>query len=43
MVTSSQKSVQLVDEGVFALFTELSTEVIQVQRPDNGASKVVCF
>lgn len=33
----------MADEGVGALFTELPTEVIQVQRPDEGSSKVVRF
>lgn len=39
--TWNQKTMQVSDEGIFALFTEMSIKVIHVQRPDKDSSKVV--
>ena len=39
--TWNQETMQVADKGVVALFTELSTKVVQVERPDKGSSKAV--
>lgn len=43
MVTWSQKSAQIADEGVVSLSTELSVKVVEIQRPDESSSKSVVF
>ena len=40
-VTWNEEMMQVADERIFALVTEMSTKVIQVQRPDEDSSIVL--